>query len=383
MVRTIRIIPRFAKETIINQMNTLKAIANITIIFILLGSCSITKSNKIDGVEELLTCKVNYLPIGNAALNKIAFGSCQSQDSYIPTLATIVENKPDIFIYLGDNIYGDTENMKILAAKYSKLCANSNFKSLVATCPILATWDDHDYGANDSGREYPQKENSKSLFLEFWGEPKDSDRHKHEGIYTSYYIGPEGKKVQIILLDTRTFRSSLLKANGKPYRNDYRPNNSKSATILGEAQWKWLAGELEKTADLRIIGSSTQFGIEYNGYESWANFPLEREKMLRLIKEKKAEHLIFISGDVHYAELSKIEAEALYPIYDLTSSGLNKDWPRVEPNKNRVGSACRLFNFGSLEIDWEQRKLNFVIAEHTKKVGLKQSINFSDLEFKE
>ena len=364
-------------------MNTLKKIASLLVFNLLVNSCGVSKHTVIEGVEELLNCKVNYQPIGNSALSKISFGSCQSQDSYIPTLATIVENKPDIFIYLGDNIYGDTENMKILAAKYSKLCSNSNFKSLVATCPILATWDDHDYGANDSGREYPQKENSKSLFLEFWGEPKDSDRHKHEGIYTSYYIGPEGKKVQIILLDTRTFRSPLLKANGKPFKNDYRPNNNKSATILGEAQWKWLAAELEKPADLRIIGSSNQFGIEYNGYESWANFPLEREKMLNLIEEKKAEHLIFISGDVHYAELSKVESDGLYPIYDLTSSGLNKDWPRVEPNKNRVGTACRLFNFGSLEIDWEQRKLNFVITEHTKKIGLKQSINFSDLEFKE
>jgi alkaline phosphatase D len=362
-------------------MNTLKVIAYIIIICTLSSACRTSKSSKIEGIEELLTCKVNYLPIGNSTLNKISFGSCQSQDGPIPTLSVIIENKPDLFIYLGDNIYGDTENMKILAGKYSKLCANNNFKNLAASSPILATWDDHDYGANDAGREYPQKENSKNLFLEFWGEPKDSDRYKHEGIYTSYYIGPEGKKVQIILLDTRTFRSPLLKANGKPYRNDYRPNNSKSATILGEAQWKWLAEELEKPADLRIIGSSNQFGIEYNGYESWANFPLEREKMLNLIKEKKAEHLVFISGDVHYAELSKIESDGLYPIYDLTSSGLNRDWPHIEPNKNRVGKACKFFNFGTLEIDWEQKKLNFVIIESNKELWFRKSINFSDLEF--
>jgi alkaline phosphatase D len=362
-------------------MKTLK-LFSILLIITLQFACKSTKP-AIEGIEELMTCKVNYLPIGNSALNKISFGSCQTQDGPIPTLSVIIESKPDLFIYLGDNIYGDTENMKILAAKYSKLCSNSFFKTLAATCPILATWDDHDYGANDAGREYPQKENSKKIFLGFWGEPKDSDRYKHEGIYTSHYIGPEGKKVQIILLDTRSFRSPLLKANGKPYQNDYRPNNDKSATILGDAQWKWLAAELEKPADLRIIGSSTQFGIEYNGYESWANFPLEREKMLKLIKDKKAEHLVFISGDVHYAELSKIESEGLYPIYDLTSSGLNRDWPHIEPNKNRVGPACKYFNYGTLEIDWENKKIGFVIIDTYKKLWFREVINFSDLKIKE
>lgn len=363
----------------------MKIILKILICFSILVSsaCSASKKLAVNGVEELLSCKNNPLPFGSNAISKISFGSCQSQDNPILALDVIVDNKPDLFIYLGDNIYGDTENMKVLATKYSKLCARASFKKLFETCPIIATWDDHDYGANDAGKEYPQKENSKRIFLEFWGEPKDSDRYKHEGIYTSYYLGPEGKKIQIILLDTRTFRSQLLRANGNPYRNDYRPNNDKSATILGDAQWKWLASELEKPADLRIIGSSTQFGIEYNGYESWANFPVEREKMLKLIKEKQAEHLFFISGDVHYAELSKIQSEGLFPIYDLTSSGLNRDWPHVEPNKNRVGKACDLFNFGTIEIDWEQKKLSFLITDAYKKIWFRETVNFSDLELPE
>jgi alkaline phosphatase D len=312
----------------------------------------------------------------------LAFGSCLHQEKELVLLNKAAAMSPNAFVFLGDNIYADTYDSMRINKAYQALACNPNFQALKRSAPLYATWDDHDYGANDAGKEYPQKENSKRIFLEFWGEPKDSERYKHEGIYTSYYLGPEGKKIQIILLDTRTFRSQLLRANGKPYRNDYRPNKDKSATILGDAQWKWLASELEKPADLRIIGSSTQFGIEYNGYESWANFPLEREKMLKLIKEKQAEHLFFISGDVHYAELSKIETEGLYPIYDLTSSGLNRDWPHVEPNKNRVGKSCDLFNFGTIEIDWEQKKLSFLITDAYKKLWFRESINFSDLEIK-
>ncbi len=347
-----------------------------------LNSCKTTQPQIIKGVEELLSCKVRTLALENQVLSKIAFGSCQSQNDPILALDVAVEQKPDIFIYLGDNIYGDTEDMKVLAHKYSKLCARGTFRKLIETCPVIATWDDHDYGANDAGREYPQKENSKTLFLEFWGEPKESDRWKHSGIYTSYLVGPEGKKTQLIVLDSRTFRSPLLPANGKPYRNDYRPNNNKSATILGDQQWQWLAEQLEVPADLRIICSSIQFGIEYNGYESWANFPLEREKMLKLIQDKKAEHLLFISGDVHYGELSKIKSEGLYPIYDLTSSGLNRDWPHVEPNKNREGKACDLFNFGMLEIDWTEKIISFKITDAFKKIHISQKVNFEDLEFK-
>jgi hypothetical protein len=73
----------------------------------------------------------------------------------------------------------------------------------------IATWDDHDYGVNDGGKEYPKKEESKKIFLDFFKEPDTSSRWKHKGIYTSYYYGEAGKKLQVIVLDCRTFRDRL------------------------------------------------------------------------------------------------------------------------------------------------------------------------------
>jgi alkaline phosphatase D len=95
-------------------------------------------------------------------------------------------------------------------------------------------------------------------------------------------------------------------------------------TILGEEQWNWLSYQFTQPADVRIICTSTQFGTEYNGMESWANFPLEQEKMIATIVNQQANGVIFISGDVHYAECSKRIYPSCYPIYDITSSALNQ-----------------------------------------------------------
>ena len=287
------------------------------------------------------------------AISKIAFGSCGSQDHPLLIIDVVVRHKPDLFIFLGDNIYGDTKNMDTLRAKYNKLAAKPSFQNLRQNVPIIATWDDHDFGWNDVGRHYPFKARSKEIFLDFFNEPMRSERRKHEGIYTSYSYEIEGKKLQIILLDNRTFRDDLLKYNNEQAKNkqyfytlDYSPHHNSDSTLLGEAQWKWLENELGKPADLRLICSGTQFGIEYNGYEAWANFPHEQKRMLNLIKTKKASGIVFLSGDVHYAEISKMKEPGLYPIYDITASGLSSTWLFATPNKNRIEGPVMDNHFG-------------------------------------
>lgn len=139
-----------------------------------------------------------------------------------------------------------------------------------------------------------------------------------------------GKKIQIIFPDNRTFRDKLLLYNGNrkgqkgyEYELDYSPYTTPDSTMLGEEQWKWLEEQLAKPANIRIIASSTQFSITHNGYEAWANFPHEQQRFVDLIKKTKAKGVFFISGDVHYAELSKLNVEGGYPLYDVTSSGYN------------------------------------------------------------
>jgi len=294
------------------------------------------------------------LPVDLARLPSIiAFGSCSEEDKPQPILDRVLAERPDLFVYLGDNIYGDTRSMDTLRAKYMRLAAKPEYQRLRGAVPLLATWDDHDFGWNDTGRHFAFKEASKRIFLDFWGEPAGSERRQRPGIYTSYLFEENGRRLQLILLDTRTFRDNLVRSDDvPPHKNDYQPNPSPDSTLLGAAQWAWLDGQLGIPADLRIIASSIQFSHEYNGWESWTNVPHERARMLELIRETQANGVVFVSGDVHWGEISKLERDGRYPIYDVTSSGLTETWPTIEPNTNRVGDYVRENNFGTIRIDW-------------------------------
>jgi alkaline phosphatase D len=296
------------------------------------------------------------------AVTKIAFGSCGDQDWPQPVLSLAADNKPDAFIFLGDNIYGDTDNMDTLRNKYARWQAQPDYKKLNSTTKIFATWDDHDFGRNDAGVHYPWKKESKEIFMQVFNEPAESERRKHEGIYTTEYIKNGHKTIQLLLLDVRTFRNDLLlydtfaKLPRKHYfyKPDYKPHTSPDSTLLGAEQWKWLETELQKPADLRLICSGSQFSIEYNGYEAWANYPHEQKRMLELIKKTKANGIIFLTGDVHYAEISKLEEPGLYPIYDVTSSGITSTWDFAAQNVNRIEGPVMENHFGLLTVEWQK-----------------------------
>jgi len=335
-------------------------------------------------------------PAGGVALDpartitRVAFGSCH--DMKVPKLAipfvgkpqtiwdAIAATKPVVMVMLGDNVYAKTTDMEVMRAEYAKLGADEGFARLRASVPILATWDDNDYGYSDVGAEYPKKSQSQALFLEFFGVPKLSPRWGREGIYDAVVVGKPGRRVQFILLDTRYFRDPLtkrpeVKKAPAGQAGPYVPTKDTTTTMLGKAQWKWLDGQLRLPAEVRIIASSIQVIAEEHGYENWANFPHERERLFRLIRDTGAKGVVFISGDRHHAEISKLEGAADYSLFDVTSSSLNK--PRlftVEANKHRVGEMYFQSNFGLIEIDWEKEKptLRMEIRSSGGEVVLRQ-----------
>jgi len=292
--------------------------------------------------------------------SRIAFGSCIKQSNPQPIWNTIVESEPDLFLFIGDNIYGDSIEIDVLRSKWQQLGANPGYQKLKQTCPILATWDDHDYGWNDAGAEYPLKDGSQDLFLDFFDEPKDSARRKQKGIYDSKIIGPKEMEVQIILLDTRYHRSKLRKGRNMEERGEgrsgpYLPDKSPTKTMLGAEQWKWFEQQLRKPARLRIIASSIQLVSNEHRWEKWGNLPHERDRFFELLRKTEANGVIVISGDRHTAEISRIDAGLGYPLYDITSSSLNQShiW-RSEMNPHRIGGMFYEENFGIVSIDWSE-----------------------------
>lgn len=316
----------------------------------------------------------------------IGFGSCshqsRSQNFWDPILAT----NPDYFIFGGDNIYSDTYKMDLQWSKYQQLASHRGFQKLKQQAVVMAVWDDHDYGLNDSGAEFREKAGSRENFLNFWDAPPHAARRDHAGIYDSVTARIKGHTLQFILLDTRYFRSELVKREKRGEgEGRYGQNNDPGATILGEEQWKWLEKQLREPADVRILVSSIQILPEDHYWESWNNFPAERQKLFELIKETKADGLVIISGDRHMAELTLHENAIGYPLYELTSSGLNMarggHWP--EPNRMRVGNQFFENNFGLIEIAWgDDPVLNLRVMDLNGKPVIEQSIALKKLSGK-
>lgn len=330
-------------------------------------------------------------------LQTIAFASCARQDRPQPILDVICDQKPDLFLYMGDNIYGDTRDMSVLKAKYDMLAAKPEFQRLWKTCPVLATWDDHDMGENDAGGDYPKKDESQKLFLDFFKIPSDSPRRTQKGVYSSESFGPEGKRVQIILLDTRYFRSKLksikippsyvISKNAKKSSTTaYIPNNDPGVTMLGDEQWAWFEQQLRQPADIRIVVSSIQLIHDEGGFEKWGNFPKERERFFELIKSTNAKGVIIVSGDRHLADFSKISYPGIsYPIYDITSSGIThaNGGNANEKNKYRVSdsSLYRDKNFGLIKIDWNKTdpEVHVVVCDKEGAPVFDQPLKLSEL----
>lgn len=324
------------------------------------------------------------------AVDVIAFGSCANQSKPQLIWNAVVANRPDLFIFLGDNIYADTTNMDVMRHRYTLLGRNEGYQRLLATTPVIATWDDHDYGANDAGAEYPQKYASKQLFLDFFGEPATSERRLRDGgIYTAYTYGPPSQRIQIILLDTRWDRTPLLRVNDAEAAvrrlrqlGPYLPNRDPAAHLLGEAQWRWLGKQLRQPATIRIIGTSIPFLQEGTGWETWSNFPADQARLLALIAETGANGILFLTGDTHRAQFSKRTHDVPYPLWEVNSSGLteNVDWPA--PDSSRLGGYYTEDNFGLLHIDWREAdpEITMEIRDVDNDLVLQNTIRVSELQ---
>lgn len=278
-------------------------------------------------------------------LRRIALGSCNRQDLPQPVWDVIESKEPGLWIWMGDNIYGDTRDMDVLKAKYDKQFNQPEYADFREGTPILGTWDDHDYGENDSGSWYQPKADSRDLALRFMEVPKSDPRWSREGLYGAYDFGPAGKRVRVILIDDRYFASHAREPDSE---------------LLGEAQWQWLQATLKSSdAQINLIVSGIQVLPEDHRYEKWANFPVSRERLLTFIRENEIPGVIFASGDRHIHELSlKNDNETAYPLLELTSSGMTHAWGERFPgekNRYRAGPVHPDKGFGLIDLDWEQR----------------------------
>ena len=306
-------------------------------------------------------------------LSRIAFGSCNN--AYAPNALwdDILLARPEAWIWGGDIVYADSDDFETIEKHYNRQLENPDYLQLSQSTKILATWDDHDYGMNDGGVRFSAKDQSQEAFLNFLKVDQNHPRRDRKGVYYSELIETKGFIVEVLLLDTRYFRSDLTPGtNGRRYD----PNYNETGTILGSAQWDWLSERLNSSkADLILVVSSIQFLSAEHGYEKWQNLPHERDRLIALLDDTEKPVMV-LSGDRHISEWSVLKTTKK-EIVDFTSSGLTHSFEDFdgEPNAFRLGKVISVPSYGLLDIDWKNRVVlgkmlgdgNTVLQEHSFK----------------
>ncbi len=303
-------------------------------------------------------------------LTRIAIGSCNRQDRPQPHWEAIGRSESDLWIWLGDNIYADTEDMEVMERMYDAQYNREDYARFRKAVPIIGIWDDHDYGENNSGKWYPKKTESQQLLLNFLDEPDHSARRAREGAFEAYTFGPAGKQVKFVLLDNRYFADEP----------------GPEADILGEAQWDFLRSELEaSTAQFTFIGTGTQMLALDHPFENWGNFPRSRRRLLEVIHDSRKGGIILLSGDRHIHEISMVNDETVrYPLIDFTASGLTHSYSRLkaERNRYRVGSLLNEPGFALIVIDWdtEDPMVSLQARDMDDTIRLRLDVTLSSLQ---
>jgi alkaline phosphatase D len=325
------------------------------------------------------------MPDAAQPLERVAFGSCIDQSAAQPIWDAVRAARPQLMLFGGDNVYASMPpwSLQALQAAYAQQAAQPGFVRLRREVPAMATWDDNDYGRNDGDASFEHKQASKTAFLNFWREPPDSDRRFREGVYTARSLGPPGRRVQVILLDTRWFRSPFKPSptRGAPGAERYVPDDDPGKTLLGERQWRWLESRLREDADLRLIVSSIQVVVDGHGWERWGNLPLERQRLYDLIARTRARGVVLLSGDRHLGALYRQSAGTAYPLHELTASGFTHTYEQAaEAGPNRLGALVTALHFGLIEVDWATRAVQLELRGEHNQLLQQQRVPLAELQ---
>ena len=321
----------------------------------------------------LTACEENEPNISLKPQNiySIGFGSCVTQERSMPIFNTINAENYDLFLMLGDNVYGDTDSDDLIELRDAYNKQRENFDSFNLNFPFEAIWDDHDYGKNDGGGEYIYKNEAKDLFLDFWNIDENDVRRTRDGLYFEMLEDIEGISVQMIFLDTRFFRDALLPTDekGAPGKERYLPHTDTSLTMLGDAQWSWLEQKMQTEVDHRIIITSIQFLAMGHGWEAWKTFPHERQRLIDLVDQSSSETVLFISGDRHRGGLYQFTTDSQKNITEMTSSSLNLAFTNEEEaGPLRVGPTFVQENYGEIILDKLTSKMTVNLKDNQGQI---------------
>jgi len=278
----------------------------------------------------------------------------------------IDRHRPDLMIHLGDNTYlrePDFYTRTGFQHRYTHTRSLPEMQPLLARTHHYATWDDHDYGPNDSDRTWVHRDLAKATFDAFWGNltsglAVNTAAHGFPGITSTFRYND----TDFFLLDNRSFRT---------------PNNQRETadkTLLGKAQLEWLVESLIfSDSPWKMVCIGGQVLNSSASGETYTNLaPAERDYLLRRVTEENISGVVFLTGDRHHTELSERRLTNGKRVYDVTISSLTAGTgsSRSEVNKYRVdGTLTIQHNFGVLRFSGplKQRKLELAVFDKDGK----------------
>ncbi|MBM4183610.1 MAG: alkaline phosphatase family protein [Gemmatimonadetes bacterium] len=254
---------------------------------------------------------VTPLPQTAPAVTRLAVGSCaREEEGDRAVWRRIASLDPHAVVLLGDTPYIDSTDIAVQRRRYGEFVAVPEFAELLRSRPLYATWDDHDFGRNDTDGRLPGKENARQAFVEYHGNPSYGDGT--EGIYTSFRMGG----VEVFLLDTRWFAGT----ERSPIAN--------GTTMLGRRQWEWLRDGLRASdAPFKLLAS----GLVWNGAvrpgkpDHWDSYPEERAALFRFLGEERISGVVLVGGDIHRTRVLRYPTEDVvgYPLTELITSPIH------------------------------------------------------------
>ena len=285
---------------------------------------------------------------------------------------SINAQRPDFMLWLGDNNYlreADWNTRTGIYRRYTHSRAVPEMQPLLARTHNYAIWDDHADGPNDSNRSFGMKETTRAAFQDFWANP-NYGQADGRSICGSF----EWSDVQVFLLDNRWFRSP----NG---------HNTKEGSYLGPEQLRWLLDALAtSSATFKLIAVGGQVLNPAKVFENYSNYEQERAALLQGIADRRISGVVFLDGDRHHTELTKLDRPGTYPLYDFTCSPLTSaaaTGARTEANTGRIdGTLVMERNFALIDVSGPRasRQLKISVLDHVGKLLWERSLSAAELK---
>jgi len=254
---------------------------------------------------------VTPAPPDAPALVRMAIGSCaREEEGDRAVWRRMAAEDPHAVVLLGDTPYIDSTDLGVQRARYGEFAAVPELAALLRTRPLYATWDDHDFGANDTDGRLEGKEDARRAFVEYHANPSYGDGS--EGVYTSFRLGG----AEVFLLDTRYFAGIE------------RSPIAEGPSLLGRRQWAWLRDGLRASdAPFKLLAS----GVVWNGAvrpgkpDHWDSYAAERDAIFRFIGAERISGIVLLAGDVHRTRVLRYDtmSTAGYALTELITSPIH------------------------------------------------------------